>query len=157
MSDPEFVRTLQTERKRQRCREVIQRPDVKAKRMALIEEQRALGFPLLTHHNGTGPTVPQRMLFDALPAGVMEFPVPTGSVGTPPRVDLALPWLQLAIEVDGNSHGIQSRKDIDTRKARVLKERGWTLLRFSNQEILRNLPWVIEKIQQSMAILQGAA
>jgi len=157
MSNPEYVRTLQTERKRQRCREVIHRPDVKAKRMARIEEQRALGFPKLTYHNGTGPTVPQKMLFDVLPAGtVMEFPIPAGNVGTPPRVDLAIPWLRLAIEVDGSSHAIQSRKDIDAEKERVLRQRGWTLLRFSNQEILRNLCWVVEKIQQSIATLSEA-
>jgi hypothetical protein len=136
---------------------MIHRPDVKVKHMARIEEQRALGFPLLTYHNGAGPTVPQKILFNALPVGtVMEFPIPMGKVGRPPQVDLAIPQLRLAIEVDGTNHGIQSRKDIDIEKERVLKQRGWTLLRFSNQEILRNLPWVIEKTRQSIAILSEA-
>jgi hypothetical protein len=157
MSNPEYVRTLQTERKRQRCREIIDRPDVKAKRMARIEEQRALGFPQLTYHNGTGPTVPQKILFDALPVGtVMEFPIPTGKVGRPPNIDLAIPRLRLAIEVDGHSHAIQSRKDIDAEKEQALTQRGWILLRFSNQEILRNLHWVVEKIQQLIATLSEA-
>jgi len=154
MSDPGYVRSLQTERKRQACRQVIHRPDVKAKRTALIEKQRALGFPQLTYHNGAGPTVPQTILFDALPAGtVLEFPIPMGNVGTPPRVDLAIPSLLLAIEVDGHSHGIQFRKDIDAKKERDLRQRGWTLLRFSNREILCNLCWVLEQIQQVIAKL----
>lgn len=148
MSDPEYVRKLQTEHKRLRCREIIDRLDVQAKRMSLIERQRALGFPELTYHNGSGPTVAQKMLFDALPDGaVMEFPIPMGNVGTPSRVDIAIPSVQLAIEVDGHSHGIQSRKDIDARKEQVLRERGWSLLRFSNSEIVRNLSWVLGKIQ----------
>lgn len=155
MSDPERVRRLQTDRKRQRCREVIRRPDVQAKRLALIERQRAMGFPGLTYHNGSGPTVAQKMLFDALPVGaVMEFPVSMGSVGTPARVDIAIPLFRLAIEVDGHSHSIQSRKDIDAKKERVLRERGWTLLRFSNAEIVRHLPWVLARIRATVTMLQ---
>lgn len=157
MSDPELVRKLQTERKSCRCREIINRADVYAKRTAVIEKQRAQGFPGLTYHNGSGPTVPQQMLFDALPAGaVMEFPIPTGNVGTPCRVDIAIPPVRLAVEVDGHSHRIQSRREIDARKERALREQGWALLRFSNSEIVRHLPWVLGKIQGTIAMLRKA-
>lgn len=78
----------------------------------------------------------------------MEFPIPMGNVGTPSRIDIAIPSLRLAIEVDGSSHAIQSRKEVDAKKERVLRQRDWTLLRFSNREILCNLRWVLEQIQQ---------
>ena len=157
MSNPEHVRSLQTERKRQACREVIRRSDVKAKRMALIEEQRALGFPLLTYRNGSGPTVAQKILFDALPGAVMEYAFPMGRVGKPQAVDLVIPSLQLAIEVDGHSHQIQQRKEVDVRKEQILKKLGWMVLRFSNREILRNLPWVLTRIRTAMVALQRAS
>lgn len=151
MSDPEYVRSLQTEQKRQLCRAVIYRPEVQAKRAAFIERRRALGFPELTYHNGSGPTVAQKMLFDALPVGgIMEFPVPMGHVGTPFRVDIAIPLARLAIEVDGHSHSIRSRKDIDARKEQALARLGWNLLRFSNSEVTRNLPWVLAKIEEKL-------
>lgn len=154
MSDPEHVRGLQTERKRQVCRDVIQRPDVKAKRMAAVEKQRAVGFPGLTYRNGM-VTLPQQTLFDALPGAVMEHPFYIGAVGRPSSVDLAIPSLRLAIEIDGHSHQVQQRKEIDAKKEQILKERGWTVLRFSNSEVLRNLPWVVNRIQETILGIRG--
>ena len=71
MSDPGYVRSLQTERKREACRNTIQRPDVKAKRMAEIEKRRGMGFPGLTYRHGM-VTLPQEMLFNALPGAILN-------------------------------------------------------------------------------------
>lgn len=60
------------------------------------------------------------------------------------KVDLALPSQMLAVEVDGFSHC--SRRDLDAKKDAALAELGWTVLRFSNQEILDSLDSVAEQI-----------
>jgi hypothetical protein len=133
----------------------MQRPDVSAKRAAATEQQRRMGFPNLTYRNGMA-TLPQRALLDVLPGAVLEYPIHLGAVGTPPRVDLAIPSLRLAIEIDGHSHQIQQRKVIDASKEQALKGLGWTLLRFSNNEIRRSLPWVLSKIQAVAAELSNA-
>lgn len=118
-----------------------------------IEIMRARGFPNLTGGNGAGPTIPQKMLFDALPGLVMEFPVLTNARPPALKVDLALPALKLAIEVDGNSHLARRIKQTDQREAEILSSQGWHLLRFTNQQILRHLPAVILRIQITIASL----
>lgn len=100
-----------------------------------------------------GPTVPQKMLADSLPEAVMEYGLPNFM-----KIDLAVVRLKLAIEVDGQSHKAANMKERDTKKEQLLKKRGWTLLRFWNAEILRDLPSVLNQIQAAISSLetQGA-
>jgi hypothetical protein len=151
-------------------RELNKRPDVQAKLVAfrasdrcpvklpenrrkLIESQRVKGFPNL-HYDGSSPTVPQKLLFDALPGATMEFEVPKGGKGKSFRIDIAIPSLKLAIEVDGLSHVKRKEKERDARKAQILKVRGWTLLRFWNAEILGDLSSVLARIQAQIRVLE---
>lgn len=175
MSRPEYIKTLthlqspqQREIARQNMKQLRERPDVQAKlkahlasnnnpvknpenRRKATETLRALGFPQLTGGNGAGPTVPQKMLHEALPGSIMEFPVLTHSKPPALKVDLAIPNLKLAIEVDGPSHLTQRVKQLDQKKAKILAAQGWRLLRFTNQEILRNLSLVTASIQNAIA------
>lgn len=95
--------------------------------------------PSVRGGNGTGLTEPQAFMLDALGAGWMaEFPLSLGprTPGYPThyKLDLALPGRKIAVEVDGFSHG--SRKDQDAKKDAKLRSLGWTVLRFSNLDIL---------------------
>jgi very-short-patch-repair endonuclease len=149
-------------------RELNKRPDVQAKRAAFlasdrapfkqpdvhrrsVESQRVIGFPNLRYDGG--PTATQRMLFNRLSGATMEFAfTENGKL----CIDIAIPFLKLAIEVDGLSHTKRRQKEKDAKKEQLLKERGWTLLRFRNAEILGNLSSVLARIQTVMATLQEA-
>jgi hypothetical protein len=120
-------------------------------RRKLIENQRIKGFPNLKYDGA--PTIPQKLLLDHLPGAVIEFALPKNKRL---RIDIAIPSLKLAIEVDGLSHVKQKQKESDAKKEQILKERGWTLLRFWNAEILGDLPSVLMRIEAAMTVLQKA-
>jgi very-short-patch-repair endonuclease len=149
-------------------RELTKRPEVQAKLIAFrasdrcpinqpenskkqIERQRALGFPNLNYDGA--PTVPQKILFDALRGATMEFKIP--KIGKM-KIDIAIPSLKLAIEVDGLSHTKRGQKEKDAKKEQALKARGWTLLRFWNAEILGDLSSVLARIQAQITVLEKA-
>jgi very-short-patch-repair endonuclease len=101
-------------------------------------------------HINLPPTIPQKILFDHLPGATLEFMLP--KVGG--RIDVAIPSSKLAIEVDGVSHRLSKQKERDAKKEQALKERGWTLLRFQNAEILGDLSSVLTRIEAAMTMLQ---
>lgn len=155
----------------ERMKMLNKRPDVQAKLVAfrtsdrcpikslesrhkLIENQRALGFPNLNYRGG--PTAQQKILFDHLPGATMEFVLPGSGKTKSMSVDIAIPALKLAIEVDGLSHTKQVEKERDAKKEQLLKESGWTLLRFWNKEIVENLASVLARVRVTTATLQKA-
>lgn len=52
----------------------------------------------------------------------------------------------LVIEVDGDIHDLQQEED--ARREKVLSEIGLTIIRFQNDEVLKNLSIVVEKIRK---------
>lgn len=97
--------------------------------------------PMIRGGNGTGPTKAEWQLLRMFPEGTLNYPVKTGKwngSGFPPiyKVDFAIPAIKLAIEADGGSHGALKRKAADRKKAQFLEGLGWTVLRFSNAQIL---------------------
>lgn len=168
-----------TEEARQKQRELLnrlrERPDFQAKHAAYVnskenraklgeigrkglEALRLADFPTLIRRNGAmpiEPTVPQKTLFEALPGSIMEYPVREGIQGAGWRIDLALVPLKLAIEVDGDSHNNPRARKNDQKKDRALELRGWTVLRFQNREILRDLSSVLRRIHATVASLEA--
>jgi very-short-patch-repair endonuclease len=61
-------------------------------------------------------------------------------------LDFYCPQLKLAIEVDGDIHNEQ--QEYDQNRDQKLQEFGCYILRFSNHQILLDLPNVIKKITQ---------
>ena len=83
----------------------------------------------------------------------MEIAIPTkvkpmsgAGIPTNYKVDIGCTLIQLAVEVDGNGH--RSRKSMlrDIKKRLVLESLGWTVLRFTNQEILEDCSEVVSQI-----------
>jgi leucyl-tRNA synthetase len=56
----------------------------------------------------------------------------------------------LIIEVDGGYHETREQKEYDDIRTNTLNEIGFTVLRFSNQEVLSNTTGVIEKIKAAI-------
>lgn len=93
--------------------------------------------------NGRPLSGPQAALAGALSwptEVVVRTRMPRGS-GYPTcyKLDIANRRLKVAIEVDGGSHCSRERQEQDRRKDLFLSGRGWTVLRFSNQEVTEHL------------------
>jgi very-short-patch-repair endonuclease len=52
------------------------------------------------------------------------------------KLDLANPETHLAIEIDGHCHDAITRQEQDRRKMAFLAERGWCVLRITNERAL---------------------
>ena len=64
-------------------------------------------------------------------------------------VDFACPERKLAIELDGGQHAL--RAEDDERRSLELGQRGYSVLRFWNNEVLENLDGVLETILRALS------
>ena len=60
-------------------------------------------------------------------------------------LDFYCPSRKLVIEVDGEIHN--SQVEYDAERTSKLAEYGYTVLRFSNEQVMKNLPEVLERIK----------
>lgn len=107
--------------------------------------------------NGTGPTKSEWQLMRMFPEAVWNYGIKTGmkaGSGYPTcyKVDLAFPDRKLAIEADGASHNNPKRRSQDRKKEKFLTGLGWTVLRFTNKEIL-NLQNQVEILKSVQSII----
>jgi len=119
--------------------------------------------PSVQGGNGTPPPPAEAALF-AIFGGmgfVMQFAIRTGKrkgdgkkIPHSYKVDLANPTLRLAIEADGGSHGMRERKEQDRKKEGVLGGLGWTVLRFTNLEILNDPTAVVVRVLSTISKLK---
>ena len=73
--------------------------------------------------------------------------MPRGS-GYPPayKIDVAHEELMIGIEIDGTSHLALARRAQDEKKEALLNGCGWTVLRFSNEDVMRNLTACVQTV-----------
>ena len=119
---------------------------------------RAIGHkPSVRGGNGCELTKPQQKLLSLLQNAEAEYAINTKDarhlfqkVPNAYKVDLAIVDQKLAIEVDGSSHGALIRREQDERKGEILKSLGWSVLRFTNKEVMEDTQAVMTTIQKSM-------
>ena len=61
-------------------------------------------------------------------------------------VDFYCPELKLAIEVDGNIHGYNSKVVHDKQRQREIEALGIKVLRYTNNDIIKNIEGVLQDI-----------
>lgn len=131
-------------------------PEVKERAMTTLRNS-GKWKPSVRGGNGKALPVPQQLLAVAL-GWPTEHAVPTGmrflKIGHPTcyKIDIANPILKVAIEVDGRSH--HSRKAQDARKTSFLESLGWTVLRFSNQEVTEHLEDCVQMVLSTISKLK---
>lgn len=149
--------------------EIRQRPDVQAKLNQHLfgetnpfrdpemiakakEAQRVGGYWMLNGGNGREPSDSQLILFKGIGEGaIIEHPIRTrmkrGS-GYPSnyKVDIAIPFSMVAIEIHGNSHRSHASKARDEKKKKKLEELGWTVVSYWNEDVHRNLDRILTEI-----------
>jgi len=54
---------------------------------------------------------------------------------------------RLVVEIDGESHDFASRQRRDQRRDAWFRSQGYTVLRFTNDDVLKNLEGVVEAIR----------
>lgn len=129
---------------------------------------RAMGHrPAVRGGNGTGPTECESLLLAALeqadPHGkwVLGFAIACGASlprgerrasGLPTcfKPDITDPVRKIAIEVDGNSHKLKTRKEQDARKTAFLQSRGWSVFRAENADVKADATAVAARILTSI-------
>jgi len=55
---------------------------------------------------------------------------------------------KLIVEVDGEIHNFQREKDAE--RTRLLEELSFRVIRFTNDDVLNRIEWVLEKIKESI-------
>jgi len=65
--------------------------------------------------------------------------------------------LRLVIEVDGITHTWEETIDRDRIKDEKLKEAGFTIMRFGDSDVLKNINWVIEEIDLKIEEIESKA
>ena len=63
-------------------------------------------------------------------------------------IDFYCPVLKLAVEVDGGYHLAEGEPEYDEQRQRYIESYGIKFLRFSDKEVINNLPRVIKHISQ---------
>jgi len=65
-------------------------------------------------------------------------------------VDFASFERKLIVEIDGGQHNEGKTRDGDEERTIRLKERGYRVMRFWNNEVLTNLEGVLERIKEAL-------
>ncbi|MBN4084995.1 leucine--tRNA ligase [Flavobacteriaceae bacterium AH-315-B10] len=67
-------------------------------------------------------------------------------------VDFVCLKKQLIVEVDGKIHDFQ--KDEDAQRTEILENKGYKVIRFTNEEVLEDIDVVVSKIQKELDVLK---
>lgn len=117
--------------------------------------------PKLQGGNGKPATTAEMILFTIFSGlgFVMQPAIKTGVkrgdlAKIPPsyKPDIGNFSIKLAIEADGSSH--TSRRHLDAKKDATLRGLGWTVLRFTNQQILTETTWMVETVMSTILKLK---
>jgi very-short-patch-repair endonuclease len=65
-------------------------------------------------------------------------------------VDFASFERKLIVEIDGGQHNEEKIRERDEERTTRLKERGYQIIRFWNNEVLMNLEGVLESIREAL-------
>jgi hypothetical protein len=126
-------------------------------------KQKSLGKTFLSRGGNGTLSVQQKALCQALglPDSAMEFVIPTARAkdrfqSLPPcyKVDIGIPELRLAVEVDGRTHKSKKWKFLDRRKTAVLNFLGWTVLRFWNREVDQDMNRCVQTVMSTISKLK---
>jgi very-short-patch-repair endonuclease len=63
-------------------------------------------------------------------------------------VDFYCPSLKLCIEVDGSIHNLKDKRIYDLERENIIKQHNFTIIRFTNESIEKNLPMVVDQIKK---------
>jgi hypothetical protein len=96
------------------------------------------------------------LLHDAgLPAAVAQYEIRDSAGRFLGRVDLAWPELRLAIEYEGDHHRERGQFQRDIARLNALRAAGWTVLRFTAEDVLRRPDRTVRQVAAAMRELRA--
>ena len=139
---------------RMRERNPMSRPEIRQKMIAKLKGRTFVA------RGGNGKPTRQQMAI----ARAMNLPTEYAisvrrvrhqfeSLPTCYKVDLAIPPVKLAIEIDGKTHRLRKWRYLDARKTAVLNSLGWCILRFTNEQVDADLAGCLQKIKSTISML----
>ncbi|MGU5663435.1 endonuclease domain-containing protein [Aeromonas sanarellii] len=99
------------------------------------------------HEQRGNPTEPERRLWQVLRAGQLGVKFRRQQGIGPYIADFYCPERLLVIEVDGDSHFDERGLSHDKQRDAYMAALSLTVLRFSNREVMQNLPGVVVSIR----------
>lgn len=95
------------------------------------------------------------LLHDAgLPPGIAQYEIRNSGGRFVARVDLAWPELRLAIEYEGDHHRERGQFRRDVARLNALRAAGWTVLRFTADDVLRRPDRTVRQIVAAISELR---
>lgn len=91
------------------------------------------------------------LVFRGLPHPELQFSVYDSDGEFVARLDMAYPWLRLAVEYDGRGHLKQWQQEADARRANRLDECGWSVLRFTSNDVFQHPHHMADQVRRSIA------
>ena len=65
-------------------------------------------------------------------------------------VDFYISWIKLVIEIDGPTH--KGREEYDTFRQKQLEQQGYTVLRFTNSEVYKNVNSCVQRVWELLKL-----
>ena len=104
----------------------------------------------LAYQNRKNPTQGEALLWEAVKGKQLGIPFRRQHIIGQFIADISCPALKLIIEVDGGYHQIPDQQFPDAQRTAWLEAKGYTTLRFSNEEVIADTSRVIETIKDKM-------
>ncbi len=109
---------------------------------------------------GMTPTPEELVVWKLFPLARWNYYIRSGQLKADGRrhgykIDVAFLSLKLGVEIDGGIHRIPSVAAKDKARDKRLTELGWTILRFSNRQVTKDLTRVQEVIEYTISKLEG--
>lgn len=74
------------------------------------------------------------------------------------RLDFAIPWLKLAVELDGHEfHKTKEQRGRDAKRDRLLGKQGWHVMRFTGSEVYRDAEGCAREVLEEARRRQDSA
>ncbi len=64
--------------------------------------------------------------------------------------DFYIPKYNIIIELDGEYHGDQEQVILDIEREEILKSDGFQIIRFTNEQVMKDIKFVIDSIYQTI-------
>jgi very-short-patch-repair endonuclease len=86
------------------------------------------------------------LVLGGLPPPVVQYPLPAANA----RLDLAYPQVKVAVEYDGDHHRERRQFQHDVTRLNRIRLLGWTVLRFTADDILRRPERVLAQVRRAL-------
>ncbi len=100
--------------------------------------------------NRKNPTEAENILWQRLRNNQLDIKVRRQHAINSFIADFAFMEIKLVVEIDGEYHNEEQQKEYDESRTNYLKEFGFDILRFTNQEVLQQTENVIKKIKDEI-------